>query len=177
MKPILCVDSGLCECGCGNTTTVSRVNDKSKGWVKGESLRFRRGHANLGRKISTFARYDYSTLSESELGWVAGMLEGEGSFSIKKDKRKNGFSCTPLIQLASTDRDVVERLHKLIPAANVCEPRRKTKGGKQVYKWSLSNYSAVSDLLICVFPLMGKRRQGKIREVLAHPTFQRYEVV
>ncbi len=174
MKPTLCVDHGFCECGCGEKTTVSHVNDKSKGWVKGEPLRFRRGHANLGRTLAPVATYRYHTLSEFELGWVAGLLEGEGSFSVKRSKRKNGFSCTPAIQLTSTDEDVAVRLHKLIPAASVCKPRRKTKGGKRVYKWSLSRSAVVSDLLICIFPLMSGRRQDKIREVLAHPTFERY---
>ncbi len=105
------------------------------------------------------------------------MLEGEGSFSIKKWKRKKGLSCTPTIQLSSTDQDVVERLHELIPSARVCKPTRRTVGGKQVYKWSLSNSEAILDLLISIFPLMKRRRQSKIREVLAHPTFLRDEVV
>lgn len=115
-----------------------------------------------------------SHVHDESKGWVAGLLEGEGSFSIKRSKRKNGLSCTPVIQLASTDEDVAVRLHKLIPAANVCKPRRKTKGGKQVYNWSLSRSAAVSELLICIFPLMSRRRQDRIREVLAHPTFERY---
>lgn len=34
----------LCECGCGGTTLLARTNDRSKGWVKGEPLRFVDGH-------------------------------------------------------------------------------------------------------------------------------------
>lgn len=35
---------GLCECGCGEKTTVANRNRKSEGWVKGEPVRFTQGH-------------------------------------------------------------------------------------------------------------------------------------
>jgi hypothetical protein len=157
---MLSADYGLCE--CGRKTTIARVTNRSKGWVRGNPLRFRRGHAVLGRPISGGSAYSYHRLSELELGWVAGLLEREGCYTIKKGKRKNGFSCTPAVRVVSTDRDVIDRLHKLVPAGGVCEPTRKTKGGKQTYSWSLQNTEAVLD------------RQSRIREILSHPTFLRY---
>jgi hypothetical protein len=177
MDRVLGVDYGLCECGCGEESAVSHKTDRSKRWVKGRPLRFKRGHAILGRKVSFGKKYDCRILSEFELGWIAGLLEGEGSFSVRKGNRKYGSSCTPTIQLTSTDEDVVKRLHELIPSASFCRPTRKTKGNKQTYRWALSNSEAVTDVLIVLFPLMGKRRQNRIREVLAHPTFLRYEDV
>lgn len=36
---------GICECGCEQKTLLARMNDKSKGWIKGEPLRFLNGHA------------------------------------------------------------------------------------------------------------------------------------
>lgn len=167
-------DYGFCECGCGGKTTISRITDKSKGWIRGRPLRFRRGHAVLGRPISGKSAYEYHRLSELELGWVTGLLEGEGCFTIKKGKRKNGFSCTLAIRVVSTDRDVIDRLHKLVPAGSVCKPTRKTKGDKQIYSWSLQNTRAVLDLLVIIFPLMGERRQRRIRKILSHPTFVRH---
>ena len=50
MKSTLSVGYGLCECGCGERTAVAHVNDRSKGWVKGKPLRFRKGHAVLKRR-------------------------------------------------------------------------------------------------------------------------------
>lgn len=35
----------LCECGCGQPTRIAPVNDRSKGWVKGQPLRFVGSHA------------------------------------------------------------------------------------------------------------------------------------
>lgn len=40
---------GFCLCGCANKTRISRVNDKSKGYIKGEPVRFLRGHNIAGK--------------------------------------------------------------------------------------------------------------------------------
>jgi hypothetical protein len=48
------------------------------------------------------------TLSKVDIAWLAGLLEGEGSFM--RGKRKDA----PGISLAMTDRDVVERAAKLL---------------------------------------------------------------
>ncbi len=37
--------AGLCECGCGRTTNIAPRSHTKIGWVKGEYIRFIRGHA------------------------------------------------------------------------------------------------------------------------------------
>jgi hypothetical protein len=52
---------GLCECGCGGMTRIASRNHAKYGWVKGEPMRFIRGHA--GRKARYYEERDcgYST--------------------------------------------------------------------------------------------------------------------
>jgi hypothetical protein len=38
------VQDGLCQCGCGQQTTIAKRSDKRDGYVKGQPLRFVRGH-------------------------------------------------------------------------------------------------------------------------------------
>jgi hypothetical protein len=38
------MSTGLCECGCGNSTRIAPRNHAGKGWVKGQPLRFCMGH-------------------------------------------------------------------------------------------------------------------------------------
>jgi hypothetical protein len=38
------IASGLCECGCGEATTIAQRTDHKRGWVKGKPIRFRKGH-------------------------------------------------------------------------------------------------------------------------------------
>lgn len=33
-----------CQCGCGQETRLAPVNDRSKGWLKGQPLKFIKGH-------------------------------------------------------------------------------------------------------------------------------------
>lgn len=50
---------GLCECGCGQATRVAEYNDASHGYVRGEPLRFVRGHNRLTGKRITYEVQDW----------------------------------------------------------------------------------------------------------------------
>lgn len=39
----------LCQCGCGATTRIAPQTRSSRGWIKGQPIRFRQGHALRGR--------------------------------------------------------------------------------------------------------------------------------
>ena len=41
---------GLCQCGCGQRTGIAQQNDRRFGWVKGQPVRFVRGHQNRGER-------------------------------------------------------------------------------------------------------------------------------
>lgn len=103
-------------------------------------------------------------LSDSELGWVAGLLEGEGSFSESYKRVR--------VQVYSTDEDVVRRIHALTGLGNVTGPyaRRATNIAvrsqpKPIFCW----VARVGSERLCeaVFPLMGERRQGQILKALS----------
>lgn len=38
----------LCECGCGEPTALATITNKRCGWIKGQPVRFRRGHNRRG---------------------------------------------------------------------------------------------------------------------------------
>lgn len=40
----------LCECGCGNPAPIAKRSHSTWGWVKGQPMRFLRGHGNIGGK-------------------------------------------------------------------------------------------------------------------------------
>src|SRR5215204_3871198 len=47
------IPPGHCQCGCGRKTTIAKRNNRRLGWIKGNPVRFIRGHH--GRK----SRVDY----------------------------------------------------------------------------------------------------------------------
>lgn len=43
--------SGLCQCGCGQMTSLARQTSVKQGWIKDQPMRFCVGHANRGKEI------------------------------------------------------------------------------------------------------------------------------
>jgi hypothetical protein len=59
------------------------------------------------------------TATEAELGWFAGMLEGEGCVTFFKQPRKNGkFDIIVGLQVTNTDINII---NKLVDILNKCE--------------------------------------------------------
>lgn len=163
--------SGYCHCGCGEKTKIATKTSFMHNQHKGYAINYIPGHqSRRTSKSSPIEDWEY-TLKEKELYWIAGLIEGEGYFGIRKRKGVEGTSYGFSITVAMTDEDVINKLHRLVPLGSVCKENRITKGGKNVWRWHLSNSSAVRDFLITIFPLMSSRRQDRIRKILAHPTY------
>ena len=96
-----------------------------------------------------------------DIYWLAGLLEGEGCFAVNN----SAYYC-PQITLKMTDRDVVEKAHRLLRATSkVNEERRYAERNKPIY-WFRVMGSLAASWMMTLYPLMGERRQEKIREVL-----------
>lgn len=94
----------------------------------------------------------------NELNWIAGLLEGEGSFIFLNGRRAR-ISC------GMTDLDVLEKL-QTICGGSICKQRYKRKEYyKDVWVWYLESFKAV-ELMKDLKPLMGSRRQQKIQDVV-----------
>lgn len=94
-----------------------------------------------------------------DIAWLAGLLEGEGSFGIT-----NG---SPWIQFQSTDKDVVQRA-ALILSFEFRDNQYKPRGPayyKPVWGLSLHGIRAIA-WMMTLFVLLGERRQSKVREVI-----------
>ena len=97
-------------------------------------------------------------MNSTELGWVAGLLEGEGSFLVRNEH-------TARISCGMTDRDVIERLQSLC-GGNVYLQKNKAKEYyKDVWVWNVAGDSAAI-LMYQVRPHMGRRRSEKIDQIL-----------
>lgn len=99
-------------------------------------------------------------MTEIELAWLAGLLEGEGWFGI--DRTGKG---RPAIKVNMTDQDVIERVADLLGGIKVgIQPAQGN--WKTQYVVRLKGERAAS-LMRTLQPLMGARRAERIREVLA----------
>jgi len=57
--------AGLCECGCGQRTRIAEKNRPERGQLKGQPVRFRKGHARRGVTVTAETR---AKLSEGQRG-------------------------------------------------------------------------------------------------------------
>lgn len=98
-------------------------------------------------------------LTGEEVAWLAGLLEGEGSFN-------NATKGYPRVQMVSTDHDIVIRSAKLVEA-NVLGPYSNTKwlGKRPQYRWYVNGPRAI-ELMSLLLPWMGERRSAKMAEAL-----------
>jgi hypothetical protein len=61
----------LCECGCGQPTRIAKANDPRHGHVKGQGVRFLKGHSHRGKVVSaeTRARLGAANSGSANHGW------------------------------------------------------------------------------------------------------------
>ena len=106
-------------------------------------------------------------LSEIKIAWLAGLLEGEGSFGLdaRSAKRYNVSTAppSPFLRIAMTDQDIIERVSKLVNK-NYFSPKRLTATGKRVYIVHVGDRATLGALLPRLFPYFGKRRQEVVQK-------------
>lgn len=102
-------------------------------------------------------------MKRDELIWLAGLLEGEGCFRCAQ---------TPVIKLSMTDKEIVTKVAKLIKVKKVRKYSHRNPNWNDYYEASIYGKDAIV-LMEKLFPLMGKRRQKAIQNVLDLPEVAR----
>lgn len=148
-------NSGLCECGCGNKTEIIGWNDASKGWVKGQPMRYLKGHNfkepkkgadaprwKGGRQLSSHGyvviwtpvgrKYEHILVAEKALGrnlknYGTGNPDTEVVHHINGDKQDN----RPANLLVCTHRYHTELHHKLEASADWPEFKKIVRNTKE----------------------------------------------
>lgn len=98
--------------------------------------------------------------------WLAGLLEGEGSFHVKGSGKI-------VIQLGMTDEDVVRKSAFLAGCGAVNGPyQSKRYNCKPIWAWKVSKGAHCYALCTAIYPFMGVRRKSQI-ELLMKAWFER----
>jgi hypothetical protein len=110
-------------------------------------------------------------LTETDVAWIAGLLEGEGYFGIdnrSKDRYETSKTPpSPFIKVSMVDEDIIQRLSKLLDKSYF-SPSRKTVTGKQVYTLHIGEKEKVLFILQKILPYMGVRRVERITECISY---------
>lgn len=102
-----------------------------------------------------------------ELAWVAGFLEGEGSFYFKKGGKPSEI----LVSVVQVQKEPIERLLKYFGGACYLATQDKRKRYKYTcapqWNWRLNGYRAAA-LMMTLYVFMSPKRQDQIIAALDH---------
>lgn len=103
-------------------------------------------------------------LSIGEAAYLAGLLDGEGSFIIAKIKHPTRVNYTPVISVANTNSVMIDLCHSY---GGNCQSQDQTTKWKPVYRW-IWTLSMMRHYLPNIIPYMKIRR--KQAKMLLHAT-------
>lgn len=107
-----------------------------------------------------------------ELAWVAGVFEGEGTFTYRTYPGTGRKQIT--MRVVMTDLDVITRLQTFTGMGNVYGPYQSKvlkKDGtlrKPSYHWAITKQSDIVALGEALYPWFGERRKAKFDEIKAY---------
>lgn len=111
-------------------------------------------------------------LSFLDIGWLAGLYEGEGTcYSQIARRGPNGAISTSVrVCICMTDRDVIERVQHLFPSPSQISQRKRNPRHKEQFEWRISRRDLVAEFLQMILPLLCERRREQALKVLARAT-------
>nr|YP_009367806.1 putative LAGLIDADG homing endonuclease [Neodangemannia microcystis]ARK14811.1 putative LAGLIDADG homing endonuclease [Neodangemannia microcystis] len=104
-------------------------------------------------------------LTKIQIAWLAGLFEGEASFTLdKRAKKRYAVSTAPpnvSVKIVLNDEDVIQTVANLLDK-NVYLPKRLTIKNNQTYGCSIGDRNTLLYLLPRIYPYMGKRRKAQL---------------
>jgi len=148
---------------------------KHEWYLKNSNVRKRRIDSNPKPKFS-----------QIELGYITGLIDGEGSISLtwdyKKDNKKRKVFLCPRITIQMTHKETIDKVHKLLMRSNfihsLYEVSNRSKYYKKHYKniYRIQMYRAeeIFSLLKIIKPiLITKKKQAKLLIEFCESRFKR----
>lgn len=100
-------------------------------------------------------------ISELQLAWAAGLIEGEGYLQLTPQNRDVGIAVT------SIDLDVLQKLQAIL-GGSVCGPYdHGNPKWKPFWRWQIGARPTVRSVLNLILPYLCSRRKAKAVELLA----------
>ena len=109
------------------------------------------------------------TVRDVDLAWLAGIIDGEGCFSIYFNNRKDASnpSISANLTITNSNRLLLNRCKEILDALGIKyfyhDPKNGHQLGRKVMRVRVKNYSSLRRLIELTLPfLVGKADQAKI---------------
>lgn len=84
-------------------------------------------------------------MNEFEKGYVAGIIDGEGTVSLVRIHASDKFRA-PNVEVTSTTYEILEKLKEICNGGTICKVTKREEHYKQAYKWNI-RYDKAIDVL------------------------------
>jgi len=140
------IPSGLCECGCGKATEIAPYTDRARRWFMGHPKPLDQHHTAVkkGRQPQLKA----FELTDTEAAYFAGIVDGEGSISIRGDRFVR-------LTIGNTSEPLIAWLSRFGGTLATTKP---IPNRKQCYRWQIGNRADVHLVLSRIEPFMLVKR-------------------
>lgn len=88
-------------------------------------------------------------MTDAEMGWLAGILDGEGTVTLLA--RGHGKFRQPTLSITSTDKEILLEVRRLI-GGNISNVRQYKPNMKPSWIWKLNGSRTVMDVLRVLLP-------------------------
>lgn len=101
--------------------------------------------------------------NETQIAYLAGIIDGEGSIYVQRRKTKTGWSYFPRFQIVNTNRKLMEWIHKTFGGLIYDKPRNHIRSHwKMQIEW-FTTRKLLDQLLPLILPyLVIKQEQAEI---------------
>lgn len=106
-------------------------------------------------------------MSPMDIGWLAGIIEGEGSFDVPA---KPNATTAARIVVTMTDKDIIDRLYEITGTGTIqhIDMSKLDPKFKPQFRWCVSARADVVRVLLAILPLLGERRHRRAGDVAAY---------
>ncbi len=116
----------------------------------------------IGSKLCAECRWggaEPKDMSSDQIAWLAGIIEGEGSFLVKGHRAAT-------IQVVMTDRDIIDRLVEITGVGRIHGYAPAKAHYKQAWDWRVRRRAHIIFIIDAVMPWLGQRRATAAQRVL-----------
>lgn len=108
-------------------------------------------------------------MKNEDLAWLAGIIDGEGCFTIYSVKRKDTNNLSPSANITITNSDdlLLHRCKEILEELGVKhyyhDPKNGHQRGRKVMRLRIKNYGSICNLINAVLPyLVSKKEQAAL---------------
>lgn len=105
---------------------------------------------------------DKSLWTDVNIAWVAGIIEGEGNFNLRKDSK------SARIRVRMTDKDVLDKLLQITKIGKINGPyKRNNPKWKDSWDWTVGIKKEFIELSYAILPWLLSRRKSVCLYILS----------